>query len=181
MTGQATATPDTLAAIVRAFPGLHVREVAREAGVSKQLANYHLRQLVVEGRLQEIRDGEFCRFFASDAGLTRLERETVVLLRQPALLKMVLLLLERRTATQTELASLVGLSKATVSYHVGRLRDANLVHSRDAGLELVDPAAVRAILLRWQPPTSFTERTADLWGRFYGHARKPSAPRKPSP
>ncbi len=176
MSLHAEATRDLLAELVRSFPGLHVQELARQAGMSKQLAGYHLRLLVQDGRLQELRDRDHLRYFTLDeAGMTNEDRGIIVLLRQPHLLNLMLILLETKAATNGDLAEATGLSKSTVSHHVAHLVGAGAVQSTRNGLgfELADPRLVRRMLLRWQPPTTITDKVADVWGRFYAAQRRP--------
>jgi predicted transcriptional regulator len=157
-------------ALLREYPGLHVREVARRANLSEALALYHLDALVALGLLESRSDSGFRRFYPvkgpapSDA-----DKPLLALLRQPAPLSICLLLLEVPQASHQEITESLGLAKSTVSYHLAKLRDAGVivVGENGRGLKIADRARVRRVVLRWKPVGQMAARFERIWTALY--------------
>jgi predicted transcriptional regulator len=170
MTTSAIRLRRRLVRLIEAYPGLHLRELARQADVSEALAGYHLDHLVAEGVVEAQTEGVYRRFFPRSAPAPdEKDRELMGLLRQRVPLQIALVLLERGTATHHEITTEVDLAKSTISYHVKRLQEGGLIEHDEGGpgLRLVEPDRVGRLLLRWEPTTDLTDRFSDLWSRFY--------------
>ncbi|HVL87344.1 MAG TPA: ArsR family transcriptional regulator [Candidatus Thermoplasmatota archaeon] len=156
--------------LIRRYPGLHVREVERQLGVSPALASYHLRRLAEGGLLRAETHGEFLRYYPAAAGAPRAgERRLLAILRRPVAAKIALLLLSEGALANKDIALRLGISRATVSYHLHRLSDAGLLQAADErGYELSDPDRVRRLLASFPPAPGILEEFADLWEDLYG-------------
>lgn len=155
--------------LVRSYPGLHLRELAREARISEQRALYHLDRLQDRSVVASRSDDGYRRFYVAEGeGPTRDDRRILALLRQALPLQIIVSLLERGEATHKELTEDLGRAKSTVSFHLQKVRDAGLLRERGKAIRLRDPEHVEALLLRWQPPESLTDRFAGQWEAFYG-------------
>lgn len=158
--------------LIRSYPGLHLRELAREAGLSEQLVSYHVDHLedqeLVESRVDEV----YRRFYATEVPAPQGDdRRVVEVLRQAVPLQIVLHLLERAPLPSSVLVKELGLAKSTVSYHVKRLTETGIVERRPDGLHVSEPERVSDLLVRWQPPRSLTDRFMRLWSGFYRRRR----------
>jgi predicted transcriptional regulator len=156
---------------LEAFPGLHLREVARQEGLSEALAGYHLDALVAQGDLEERVEANYRRFYPTrGATPTDEERALLGVLRQPAPLEIVVFLFDRDEATHAEITGQLGLSKSTVSYHLHKLVEAGLVAPVEGrpGFRLVDAKRIGRLLIKWEPTRDATDRFSRLWGSFYG-------------
>lgn len=180
MVGSAPQVREALFRLVQRYPGLHLRELARELGISEQLALYHLNGLTHERLVRSEQDGIYRRFFAAGRQPYHdRDRALMALLRQRVPFQIALLLLERRDATQKELVGQLALAKSTVSYHVNRLLEAGyLADPGDGRLRLAQPDQVRRLVATWRPPTTFLDRFETFWRRFYRprqeeHRREP--------
>ena len=156
--------------LVRQYPGIHLRELAREADISEQLASYHVERLEVAGLTKSRVEDGYRRIHAAEGPApTAEERKVLHQLRQPVPLQLVFLLLEEGSASNRDAAERLDVARSTVSYHAGRLRDAGLLTQHDDGrYVLVDAERVEHALLRWEPAPALAARFADLWSRFYG-------------
>jgi predicted transcriptional regulator len=154
------------------YPGVHLRGVEQQLGISSALASYHLHELE-KGRWLRSYDMEgYTRWFpgprSQEARLSRRERKLLALLREEAALQVALVLLDRGGATHGELVEALGLAKSTVSYHVAKMERAGLVHHRQERVELADPDLTDSLLLRFEPTPDLLARFARLWGDLYG-------------
>jgi predicted transcriptional regulator len=160
--------------VVRRYPGIHLREIERQSGVSAPLAQYHLRKLVDEGFVEMHEQGGYARHFPTAKGkAARVTPEDVPLvgvLREEVPLHIVLLLLDRGPLTHTALVAELGIAKSTVSYHLAKLAEAGVV-ARAPGehaLRLADRERMYRLLLAYRPTPSLLDAFAGLWDDLYG-------------
>jgi len=155
------------------YPGLHLRELARQTGYQLGLVEYHLTQLLRHELLYEITDGEYRRYYPRDplgGGerrdlLSSGEKRIVALLRQRVPLEIVLLLLHRGPATHKGLLAEVSVGPSTLTHHLRKLLDLAVVRrGEDRAFELADPRALLVLLLKFRPhPGSLSESFAQIW------------------
>ncbi len=159
---------------VRRYPGIHLREIERQTGVSAPLAQYHLRKLVEEGFVDVHEQGGYARHYPTDKGksasVTPRDLPLVGLLREEVPLHVVLLLLDRGPMTHTELVAELGVAKSTVSYHLAKLAEADVIERAGAEgkLRLKDRERVYRLLLAYRPTPTLVDAFADLWEDLYG-------------
>ena len=158
---------------VRRYPGIHLREIERQTGVSAPLAQYHLRKLAEEGYVEVHEQGGYARHYPTDKGksasVTTRDLPVVGLLREEAPLHIVLLLLDRGPRTHAELVAEIGSAKSTISYHLAKLAEADVVERAGEGkLRLKDRERVYRLLLAYKPTPTLVDAFADLWEDLYG-------------
>ncbi len=154
--------------MVEEFPGLHLREIARQAEMSEALALYHLDQLEENGVVESRTEEQFRRFFPADTpSIEEEDRDLMALLRQRVPLQIALYLLDVGSATHGQVTDQLQLAKSTVSYHLEKLGKADFVTQEQGRFRLREPRRVERLLLRWEPPRSLTDRFTTLWTRFY--------------
>ena len=161
-------------AVVRQYPGVHVRALERRLGLSSRLAAYHLQQLEAEGRVQCVHETGFARYFAS-VGKARFSADDVrfvCLMRRAAALRIVILLAGEGPLPRDELCDRLGLARASVSYHLAMLGDAGLVTSQRDGRRrmhaLTDPAATLGRLANFTPLPEDLEPFDGMWHDLLG-------------
>jgi len=171
-----------LVRLVEQYPGLHLRELARQSDISEALAGYHMDVLVAEEIVTAQADGVYKRFYPSKGpSPTETEKDLIRILRQRVPLQIVLHLLDAKQIGHGDLTQRLGLAKSTVSYHLGKLRDAGLIAERTGSLFLAEPKRIERLLLRWEPPRDLTDSFADLWEGFYMKKKKPPAAAETAP
>jgi predicted transcriptional regulator len=159
---------------VRRYPGIHLREIDRQTGVSAPLVQYHLRKLVEEGFVELHEQGGYARHYPTAKGKSaRVEPDDlplVGLLREEVPLHVVLLLLDKGPLTHSRLVEELGNAKSTVSYHLAKLAEAGVVEREPgkAELRLADRERVYRLLLAYRPTPGLLDVFADLWGDLYG-------------
>ncbi len=158
---------------VRRFPGLGTSDVARQAGASTQLAEYHLRVLMKLGLVTTTESEGQTVYFTTqgDAGtvVDRRDRRLVATLRRPMALRISLQLLEDGSMTMSKLAASCGISPATATHHVKRMQRAGVVHidleGRTRKALLADPERLRQVLVDHPPPRDVVSGFIELWER----------------
>ena len=159
---------------VRRFPGIHLREIERQTGVSAPLAQYHLRKLVEEKFVEVHDQGGYARHYPTDKGksasVTARDLPLVGLLREEVPLHVALLLLDKGPMTHTELVVELGVAKSTVSYHLAKLAEAEIIERAgpEGKLRLKDRERIYRLLLAYKPTPTLVDAFADLWEDLYG-------------
>lgn len=164
-------------ACIRKFPGIHLRGIEREIGMSSALVHYHVKALEEEKTIVSAVVGGYLRFYPREIvtgprGLAASDQEALALLREEAILHVVLLLLDERELAQKDIAESLALAKSTVSYHVDRLLAKGVVTRAERDGEKVvklrDPARLRRLLTRFEPTKAMRDKFSDMWEDFYG-------------
>ncbi len=159
-----------LLALIRKYPGLHVREAARQLDTSVALVEYHVPALLEAGLVEEERDDRYQRLYpvGKDHVLSKEDRRALALLRQATPVRVVLVLLERDEERHAGIAAALGVGKSTLSFHLKKLERAGIIEKTDAGAyRLTDARRTSALLLEHEPTPSMRDDFADLWGTFY--------------
>ena len=157
--------------VVRAFPGLHMREIQRKADMSIALTEYHLRVLVKAGLVTETSEGGYKRYYPSPVeggrGMGARERRMLGTLRQTIPLRVTLLLLRDGHATNKDMSQRLGLSPSRLTFHINKLLRAGVVRrlsrSEGKGYTLEDPDATLRMLVTNRPPPDVLDECTDLW------------------
>jgi predicted transcriptional regulator len=159
-----------LYAVVKEYPGIHVREAARQLGTSMALVEYHLALLRDHGLVSVVKEDRYARLYPTDAPAPRpADREQVGLLRQRLPLRVTLTLLDDGPTKHKDLADALGLGKSTLSFHLRKLETAGLVQRDAEGRFAVrEPARVLRLLLAFPPTRDLRQEFADVWLSLYG-------------
>ena len=163
-----------LAAQVERYPGLHLRELARNANLDVPLAKYHLDRLVKGGVVSERRTSGFVRYFPRGEGQVGTQelfdprqKHWLALLRRPVPLHAVAVLLEQGASTPEELCRRIDVAHGTLHYHLRRMESRGLIVSQRLGrqrlVRLADAPAVQQLLLRCRPPDTLVQGFLETW------------------
>lgn len=160
-------------ALVQSYPGLHIREAARQLETSTALVEYHVAILRDNGLVREERDERYVRLFVTEPrgeGPTPAEREVLQALRARLPLQVALYLLDHDAPVQHKrMVEDLGLGKSTLSFHLRKLEAAGVVRKTSQGLfEPRDRARLLRLLLAYQPTPDLLQEFADTWSSLYG-------------
>lgn len=150
---------------VRSYPGLHLRELARQLDTSVALIEYHLPMLVAKDLVERVEDqGRHLLFPTGHDAPRRL----VGLLRDKRRLPIILTLLDQGPLTHGEMVGALGLGKSTLSFHLRHLTKAGILENTVEGFRIRDPRRVRRTLAAHRPTPDMLDRFAGTWGDLYG-------------
>lgn len=159
---------------VRRYPGIHVRGIERNLGISAALAQYHVKKLEEAGYVEGKEQTGYTRYYPTSKGksarVTDEDQPIVGVLREQVPLHIVLLLLDHDALTHTELVERVGVAKSTVSYHLAKLAELSIVERArgSPALRLAQRDRIYRLLLAYNPTPDLRDVFADLWGDLYG-------------
>jgi predicted transcriptional regulator len=165
-----------LYALIREYPGLHVREAARQLDTSVALVEYHVAILRQNGLLREERDERYVRLYPLPAegppaaASSPAERRALALLRQRLPLRITLYLLDQDGPVQHKaLCEALEMGKSKLSFHLRKLEAAKIVAKNAQGrFEVRERSRWLGLLLTHKPTPELREAFADLWLSLYG-------------
>lgn len=151
-----------LFAAISEMPGIHVRGLLDDLEYAKGTLQYHLRWLVDEGLVEASDDGQFTRYYPAER-FDDVDRRTMNALRRRNARRILAHLAADEPLTTAELADRTGKAASTVSWHLSKLHDADLVEKQRDGravaYSLADPERVRYLYVVHQ--SSFGDRVVD--------------------
>ena len=109
-------------------PGVYMREVSEDLGLSMGVVQYHIWVLSKNGEIEECRTGRYRRFFGA-AKYGETERRVVSILRQGKAGKILTLLSAEPSLAHMKLADLLGMSSQALTWHMKRLESMGLVET----------------------------------------------------
>ncbi|MGH9991227.1 MAG: winged helix-turn-helix transcriptional regulator [Nitrososphaera sp.] len=111
---------------INEHPGCHLRQVRNEVGISMGTAQYHLARLEKAGRITSNRRGLFKYYFP--IGLFQdNEKNLLEVLSQETAREILMFIIEQKTPTQTDIVGRIGVSPASISWHVSRLNEFGII------------------------------------------------------
>jgi predicted transcriptional regulator len=117
---------------ITSHPGMHARRIGKELGLTRGDLQYHLYALEKEGLIRTRRRGLYKFVFPSNIFG---EKQEIVLslLSQETPSEILLFLVQKPDATQTDLVEHLSFSAAAVSWHMDRMVKEGVVARKKAG------------------------------------------------
>lgn len=149
---------DAIAGYVATTPGAHFSKVRDDLKLGTGEAQHHLRQLLDAGVVESRRDGDYRRFYPAEQ-FSSFEQVALGYLRRDTPRGMLIELLRDPSATGSDLADALDVSRPTVSKYAADLEDAGLL-DREEGYAVRNPETVITLLVRYAD--SFGETAAEF-------------------
>jgi predicted transcriptional regulator len=111
---------------IQDHPGCHLRRIRSELGISMGTAQYHLARLERDGRIVSNRRGLF-RYYFPIGVFQDNEKNLLEVLSQETARDILIFIIEQKNPTQTDIAERIGVSAASVSWHVSRLAELGVI------------------------------------------------------
>lgn len=111
---------------IQDHPGCHLRRIRNELEISMGTVQYHLARLEKAGRIASNRHGLF-RYYFPIGVFQDNEKNLLEILSQETARDILIFIIEQKNPTQTDIVDRIGVSAASVSWHVGRLTKLGLI------------------------------------------------------
>jgi predicted transcriptional regulator len=138
---------DAIVGYLATTPGAHFSKVRDDLKLGTGEAQHHLRRLLDDGVVESRRDGDYRRFFPANR-FSSFEQTALGYLRRETPRGMLLALLRDPSASGSDLAATLDVSRATVSTYAKELAEVGLL-SRDDGYAVVRPETLITLLVRY--------------------------------
>lgn len=159
---------------INRYPGLTVAGLSRTAEMDEDLVRYHLRILEKAGLARSERQEGHRRVFplersevGSASPLDEEERQMLGLLRRPPILRAVVALIEQGPLNAGDLAEACGVSRSTMSHHIGTMDTEGLIEIERQGrsrvMYLKDRDRLLQLLADHPPPENLVQDFIDTW------------------
>jgi predicted transcriptional regulator len=154
-----------------ATPGVHFRGLLNELEYAQGTLQYHLRWLADEGMIEVSDDGKYTRYYPA-AEFDEIDRAVMNALRRKYSRRILAQLLADGPLSTTELSDRLDKAQSTVSWHLSKLTEADLVtkerDGRSVVYEVSDPSRVEYLYTVHR--RSFTDKVVDrilgLWDSY---------------
>mgnify|MGYP001277217765 CR=1 FL=1 len=110
-------------------PGLHFREIQRRTNLATGALQYHIDYLKKKNFIFDKKEGKFSRFY-SNQETNQVDQEIMNLLRQDQVRKIVLILLQKKRISLTNLKKETSMSTSTLNFHLSKLITSKIVEQK---------------------------------------------------
>lgn len=154
--------------LVSKFPGIHMRDIQKRLELSTGVLEYHLNYMEKEEILSCQTDGYRKNYFIK-TDVQFGDKTALTLLRQEAPRRIVMFILLRRRASFKEILDEMKISKSTLSFHMKKLTEGQLVVSEKSGREfiysVIDPDTTAKTIITYKESflDSVVDRFVDAW------------------
>jgi len=118
---------------IRSNPGIHLRGLSSEMSIRMGTLRYHLGVLRHTHKIAVSEDPAAVRFYENSGTYNSEEQQIHKHIRNETTRKILAVLLDRPSATRQDIADAIGISGPSVSWHMKRLEEDNLVLPRREG------------------------------------------------
>ena len=137
---------------IKRNPGLHFRELQRRVGIATGAMQYHLDYLMKKHLIKTERETKFLRYYLVRQDFE--ETDLMSLLRQDSIRKIIVFLMQRRFANNTNISQVVGLSPSTTSWHLEKLVENEIIEKSRRGrktyFKIVDKGKIAELLVKYR-------------------------------
>ena len=154
--------------LISESPGIHFRDAQRRTESSTGNLTYHLDCLVKAGLLTTVRDGKYLRYYAFTEKSTE-EKRILDMARRKTDRHILLLLPQNETNTNEELSKILNLSPSTISWHIKKLIETNIlsvkVEGRRVFYSVNNQELVSGILIKYKESylDKLVDRFVEMW------------------
>jgi predicted transcriptional regulator len=121
-------TRGEIMAFILTNPGVYLREISEDLGLSMGVVQYHTWVLTKNGEVEEYRSGRYRRFFGA-AKFGEEERMIISLLRQGTTGRILVALSGDQPLTHMKLAAFLGMTSQALSWQLRRLKVMGIVET----------------------------------------------------
>lgn len=159
-------------------PGLHEREIARQLNIPLSTLDYHLFSLKKKELITDRMDDRFTRYYISGK-IGSKDKHIIAILRQKVFRKIIIFLILNPDSFHRDICSHVGLASSTISFHLNRLAELNILVRIEIGrgtkYSVGEPEHISDLLITYQKSffDDAVDRFVDSWLEMHPrHLRK---------
>jgi predicted transcriptional regulator len=125
-------TAERILHFIQHNPGCHLRKIKVMMHISMGTVQYHTDKLEKFGRVTSTRSGLYKHYFPVGIFQDN-EKEILQILSQETTRQILMLIIEKQAPTQTDIVNSVGISAASVSWHIRRLIEFRIIEEIKEG------------------------------------------------
>jgi predicted transcriptional regulator len=125
-------TAEEIFHFIQANPGCHLRKIKEMIHISQGTVQYHTDRLEKTGKISSTRSGLYKHYFPIGVFQNN-EKEILQILSQETIRRILMLIVEQQTPTQTDIVNSIGISASSVNWRMRRLTDLRLIEEIKEG------------------------------------------------
>ena len=164
----------SIISLIEKFPGLGLRELARELNTSPQSLKYYTDKLVTDNEIIIKKDGKYSRFYCKDFHVEEFEQNILNCLRKVPLHKTILVFLKalkknNKTILKNNevMDELEVQSAGTVTYYLNQLIENLIIEKNKDGFSLINPSLIEFFVKKYSPAPSIIDNFIQLWLDYF--------------
>lgn len=154
--------------VVNKFAGCHFREIERKSSLPTGTVKYHLSYLAKHGLITETKSQNNVRYFPK--AFKTENKNLLGLLRQTKVREIILFILTNPNCNHEQIVQAVNVSPSTVSWHIRKLEDNEIIGSRKKGRKtfyniITDKKVIITLLITYKESflDSLVDRVLEMW------------------
>ena len=116
---------DRILSFIQENTSCHLRKIKKELDLAMGTVQYHLDKLEKAGRITSQKHGLHKYYFA--VGFEENEKQLLEILSNETAREILMFIVERKSPSQTEIGEYIGISSASVNWHIMRLKDSEII------------------------------------------------------
>lgn len=160
--------------LIEKYPGLGLRELARELEVSAQSLKYSTDLLLEQKTITVKKDGKYLRFYAKDFEIDDFEEKILNCFRKSQLLNVIMIFLNAYKKNKKEILKNQEIlerievhSAGTITYYLNQLTENSIIEKTKEGFRLINPALIESLLKKYRPTHSIIDNFINLWTDYF--------------
>jgi len=157
--------------IIKNKPGIHFREILREADIAMGELEYHLHVLEKMEIISKVTNTYYTRYYpAYELGTE--EKKTMSLLRQEMLRDILLFIIQEENPGHGDIAKEFKLVKSSVSFYIDKLLKYGIIEKEKSGRQVFfrvkEPQKILRLILIYKKGfgDEIVKRVEGLWGNL---------------
>jgi predicted transcriptional regulator len=138
--------------VIYQLPGIHFRELQRKMKIGTGHLLFHIGHLKKMGLIRTSQDGQYLRFY-SNGEIDNQDKRIIEISRQKNISKILSMLVKQGTIQYSDLVNELNLSLSTVSWHLKKLIDNNIIvkytRGRKSYYALYDPVLIKKVVTKY--------------------------------
>lgn len=157
--------------IIKNKPGIHFREILREAEIAMGELEYHLHILEKLNIISKTATSYYTRYYpAYELGID--DKRIMELLRQEMLREILLFIISMENPSHGDIAKEFGLIKSTTSFYLDKLLKKGIINKEKSGRNVIytvnEPQRILRLILLYRKGfgDEIVKRVEDLWANL---------------
>ncbi|RXA14731.1 winged helix-turn-helix transcriptional regulator [Methanosarcina sp. MSH10X1] len=122
---------------IKTKPGAYIGEIVEKLGLNRETVKYHIKTLEAQNKIEAYKKGGKTRFFENNFAYDNEEMKVISALQNVTNQRIISEILAGNCNTNISLARELGVSRATVSWYMKNLREADLIMETNEGRKTI--------------------------------------------
>lgn len=118
-------------------PGAHISEIVNKIGLNRGTVKYHINALKVQNKIETYNDDRKIRYFGSNLACDEVEKKVISVLKNVTNKRIISEIRNKKCDTNIALALEIGVSRATISWHMRYLKEIGFVKETKIGRNVI--------------------------------------------